>query len=107
MPASPSTEELHCATLVIQTAVTKPEALAIVALVVDRPIQRQRTARPFVALDGGAWVEVEIPKFGEPPPLAIDVYSRRSGDHAKLSALSLLARLEDHTGWKVLPDFTV
>ena len=106
---APLTE--YCATIVVMSAVTKLDALAIVALAVDSPVERQRTMRPFVVLDGaernGAWVEIEIPKFGEPPPLAIDVYSTISDDHARLHALRLLARLEQYTGWAIKPDFTV
>lgn len=108
-PAQPTE---YCATIVVMSAVTKLDALAIVALAVDRPVEQQRTMRPFVPLDGagyqnGAWVEIEIPKFGEPPPLAIDVYSTISDDHARLQALTLLARLEQHTGWGIRPDFAV
>jgi hypothetical protein len=102
----------YCATIVVMSAVTKLDALTIVALAVDRPIERQRTMRPFVPLAGegygdGAWVEIEIPKFGEPPPLAIDVYSTMSDDHARLQALTLMARLEQYTSWGIRPDFAV
>lgn len=102
----------YCATIVIMSAVTKLDALAIVSLAVDRPVERQRTMRPFVRLDEprdgrGAWVEIEIPKFGEPPPLAIDVYSTVSDDHARLQALTLMGRLEQYTGWNIRPDFEV
>lgn len=108
-PAPPAE---YCATIVVMSAVTKLDALAIVALAVDRPVERQRTMRPFVVIDGdgyqsGAWVEIEIPKFGEPPPLAIDVYSSISDDHARLQALTLMARLEQYTGWGIRPDFAV
>lgn len=94
------------------SAVTKLDALAIVSLAVDRPVERQRTMRPFVPLVGSAreassWVEIEIPKFGEPPPLAIDVYSTVSDDHARLQALTLISRLEQYTGWSIRPDFEV
>ena len=101
----------YCATIVVMSAVTKLDALAIVALAVDHPVERQRTMRPYVPLDGGyrdgAWAEIEIPKFGEPPPLAIDVYSTISDDHARLQALTLLAGLEQYTGWNIRPDFAV
>ena len=102
----------YCATIVVRSAVTKLDALAIVALAVDAPVRQQRTTRPSVELaptiDGrGAWVEIEIPKFGEPPPLAIDVYSTVSDDHARLQALTLLATLEAYTGWSIRPDFAV
>jgi hypothetical protein len=108
-PAPPAE---YCATIVVMSAVTKLDAHAIVALAVDRPVERQRTMRPYVSLDGegyhsGAWVEIEIPKFGEPPPLAIDVYSSISDDHARLQALTLMARLQKYTGWGIRPNFSV
>ncbi|WP_168916499.1 hypothetical protein [Microcella flavibacter] len=105
-PRSPQPVE-YCATIVVRSAVTKLDALAIVALAVDRPVENQRTMRPQVPLAEGAWVEIEIPKFGEPPPLAIDVYSTVSDDHARLQALTLLATLEEYTGWSIRPDFTL
>jgi len=97
----------YCATLVVRDAVTKLDALAIVALAVDRPISGVGTMHPYVELEGGARVEIEIPKFGEPPPLALDVYSRLGFEHAAMSALALLARLEEATAWTVKPDFTL
>jgi len=105
-PRAPRPVE-YCATIVVRSAVTKLDALAIVALAVDSPVENQRTMRPLVPLAEGAWVEIEIPKFGEPPPLAIDVYSTVSDDHARLQALTLLATLEEYTGWRVRPDFPV
>lgn len=96
-----------CATIVVRSPVTKIDALAIVALAVDSPVREARTMRPYVELAGGARAEIEIPKFGEPPPLAIDVYSTVSHDHAALEALSLMARLEEHTGWSIRPDFVL
>lgn len=97
----------YCATVVVQSPVTKLDALSIVALAVDAAVENQRTMRPYVPLADGAWVEIEIPKFGEPPPLAIDVYSTVSHDHAALNALTLMARLEEYTGWSIRPDFVV
>lgn len=95
------------ATLVVQVAVSKLDALAVIALAVDRPVLAAGSARPRIELDGGAWAEVEIPKFGEPPPLAIDVRSSLSRDHAQLSALALAAALEREAGWVVHPDFPI
>lgn len=94
-----------CATIVVRSPVTKIDALAIVALAVDSPVREARTMRPYIELEGGARAEIEIPKFGEPPPLAIDVYSTVGHEHAVLEALSLMARLEEHTGWSIRPDF--
>ncbi|MCS5732167.1 hypothetical protein [Herbiconiux daphne] len=97
----------YCATLVVRDAVTKVDALAIVALALDREVTDARGVHPFIGLDGGARVEIEIPKFGEPPPLALDVYSTLGHDHAVLSALSLLGVLESATAWTIEPDFVL
>lgn len=96
-----------CATIVVRSPVTKIDALAIVALAVDSPVREARTMRPYIELEGGARAEIEIPKFGEPPPLAIDVYSTVGHEHAVLEALSLMAALEQYTGWSIRPDFEV
>lgn len=104
-PVHPPVE--HCATIVVGNAVTKIDGLAVVALTAKSSVQNPRTSRPFVPLVEGAWAEIEIPKFGEPPPLAIDVYSTISGDHAKLQALSLMTALAPATGWNMRPDFTI
>lgn len=95
------------ATLVVQIAITKIDALAVISLAADSPVVAAGTSRPRVALDAGAWAEVDIPKFGEPPPLAIDVRSPLGLEHARLSALTLAAALERDTGWVVYPDFPV
>jgi hypothetical protein len=92
---------------VVRDAVTKLDALAIVALAADAVVADAGTTRPRIPLPGGAWVEVEIPKFGEPPPLALDVYSSLGDDHAKIAALALLTRLEEQTAWTVSPDFVL
>ncbi|MDO9395643.1 MAG: hypothetical protein Q7T71_03765 [Herbiconiux sp.] len=86
---------------------TKLDALAIIALALDRPVTDARTVHPRILLDGGAWLEIEIPKFGEPPPLALDVYSTLGHEHAAMSALALLGVLETATAWTVKPDFVL
>lgn len=100
-------EVLYCATIVVMSAVNKLDALAIVALAADSLVEGQLTQRPWIPLTEKAWVEIEIPKFGEPPPLAIDVYSSLSDQHAKLTALTLITTLEASTAWKARPDFEV
>src|ERR671912_356791 len=100
LPSSP-----YCATLVVDEAITKPDALAAVARAIAGSVQRAGSAEPFVALNGGDWAEVEIPKFGEAPPLAIDVFSADSREHAEASALALLDRLIAATAWRVRPMF--
>ncbi len=101
----PGGPPLYAATLVATVALSAIDALAVIALVLDRPVQGVGTARRHVLLDGGAWAEVEIPKFGEPPPLAVDVYSTRDDAHARAEALDLAARLREVAGWRIHPDF--
>jgi len=100
-------EVLHCATIVVMSAVNKLDALAIVALATESLVEGQQTPRPWIPLGHNAWIEIEIPKFGEPPPLAIDVYSDLSDEHAQLTALTLIATLEANTPWRARPDFEV
>ena len=102
MPASP-----HCATLVVDEAITKLDALEAIARALRSPIRRPGTSRPFVALAGGAWAEIEIPKFGEAPPLAIDVYCTTSLTDAEAGALELMAELTAATAWEIRPMFRI
>ena len=95
----------HSARLILRSAAAKPDALAIIALAVDSHVEGAGTLEPRVPIADGAWVEVQLPTEGEPPPLAIDVYSAVGDEHARLTALTLLARLEAATAWNLRPDF--
>lgn len=97
----------YCATIVLRSAATRIDALAVIALAADSRVAGAGTPNARVPLGDGAWVEVELPLAGEPPPLAIDVYSTVSDDHARLHALGLLARLEASTAWNLRPDFAL
>jgi hypothetical protein len=97
----------YCATIVLRSAATRIDALAVIALAADSRVDGAGTPHARVPLAEGAWAEVELPLAGEPPPLAIDVYSTVSDDHARLTALGLLARLESSTAWNLRPDFAV
>ena len=89
----------YSATIVAQAHVTKPDALRLIAEAAGSTVQDAATAHPFVPLVGGGRVEVEIPKFGEAPPLAIDVFSPHSVEQARMSALALQAALVRVTDW--------
>ncbi|MEI5583913.1 MULTISPECIES: hypothetical protein [unclassified Agromyces] len=95
----------YCATIVLRSPATRIDALAVIALVAESRVVGAGTVRARVPLAPGAWAEVELPRVGEPPPLAIDVYSTVGDDHARLTALGLLARLEASTAWSLRPDF--
>ena len=100
IPSLPSS-----ATLVVHEAITKLEALDAMAETLRVPIQRPATSRPFVVVGQDSWAEVEIPKFGEAPPLSIDVYSANSAADAEARALALMALLAAAKGWAISPMF--
>lgn len=86
-------------TIVAADAVDKLAALATISRVVGAPVNGAGTAAPKIALADGVWVQIEIPKFGEPPPLAIDVHATAGAAAAREHAERLLALLHDHTSW--------
>lgn len=94
------------ATVVADTATTKLDALTIVANAAQGVITDAGTPRAAVALPSGARAQIEIPKFGEPPPLTIDVVSTESVEAARTQADALREAIAAVTGWevRVLPD---
>lgn len=81
------------ATAVWHEAVNKLEALSTVAKAMDARITDLGTQTPRIVLSKSAWIQIEIPKFGEPPPVAIDVWSSRSRTEALDWAQQVIARL--------------
>ncbi|MFO7689319.1 MAG: hypothetical protein R6W83_01980 [Cryobacterium sp.] len=90
----------HQSTIIVAAAVTKPDALSAISRVLGSPV-RGAAAHPYVSLPGGGRVTVEVPKFGEAPPLAIDVFDPRSAADARAAAEALLQGLGDATGWPI------
>ena len=91
---------LHVTTLVVDLPIGKIDALDVIAFVADGAVQDAGTASPRVALGATSWAEVEIPRFGDPPPLAIDVFSTESAEDAERSARRLGTALEG-VGWSL------
>lgn len=87
-------------TLVVDMPVTKLDALDVIAFVADGSVQHPGTANPRVSLAPHVWAEVQIPKFADPPPLAIDVCTDVSRAHAMRHAQQLAAALE-RLEWRV------
>ncbi|WP_295791027.1 hypothetical protein [uncultured Microbacterium sp.] len=96
------TQQLHAVTLVVNMPITKIDALDAIAFAADGSVEGARTMSPRVWLAPHAWAEVEIPKFADPPPFAIDVYSDVSGAVAWAQARRLFDALE-RFGWNVSP----
>jgi len=89
------------ATIVAQVQRTKPEALWAIAAALGTEITGATGANAYIALPDGGRVEVEIPKFGESLPLAIDVVDPRGEAEARASAQNVLHLLEQSTGWQI------
>lgn len=89
----------HLATIVADIHATSPDALQAIAAALNSEVSDAHTAHAFVALPEGGRVEVDTPKFGEAPPLAIDVYDPRGDSEAHAAAQTLLETLTTTTGW--------
>lgn len=87
-------------TLVVDLPITKLDALEVIAFAADSAVDHAGTAHPRVSLAPNAWAEVQIPKFADPPPLAIDVCSDASESVALVQAERLAAALVK-LGWSV------
>lgn len=87
-------------TLVVDLPIAKLDALDVIAFVADSAVEAARTAFPRVPLEPGAWAEVQIPRFGDPPPFAVDVCSDASAELSRTAAARLAEALE-RVGWSV------
>ncbi len=107
-PATPRGETLPdtaVATLVAANAVDKLAALTVISLAVDSPIRDAATSRPHIVIADGVWVQIDIPKFGEPPPVAIDVHAVAGVAAAEGHALELMRVLRTATAWSLSAAF--
>lgn len=93
------------ATLVVGAAVSRVDALAVIALAVDGAVSGAQSADASVRLPDGSTARVEIPRFGDPPPFAIDVTSPDGVEAARTAALALRIALQNATGWEVRTAF--
>ncbi|MFC5930541.1 hypothetical protein D6T64_19230 [Cryobacterium melibiosiphilum] len=99
--ATNTTTTNNTATIIVDAAITKLDALDAIAAALDSPVHGAGTRNPFVALPHGGRVVVDIPKFGEAPPLAIDVSDPRGSAEARRAAQALLDTLVTTTGWPI------
>lgn len=89
------------ATIIVDAAITKLDALDAIAGALGSPVRGSGTRRPFVTLPSGGRAEVDIPKFGEAPPLAIDVTDPRGAAESRVAAQGLLDLLVSTKGWPI------
>jgi hypothetical protein len=99
--SNPASTTTSTTTIIVDAAITKPEALDAIAAAVGSPVRGAGTAMPHIALPDGGRIVVDIPKFGEAPPLAIDITIPGGALEARLAAQTLLESLASTTGWSV------
>lgn len=90
--------------LIVHSALTRPDALDAVARAARSSVSKPGTSSSYVVLAGGATASVDIPKFGEAPPLTIDV-SAVDDASARAAADSLLLDLSTATDWPMVRDY--
>ncbi len=90
--------------LIVDAAITRLDALDAIALAARSRVSEPGTSTAFVMLAGGATASVDIPKFGEAPPLAIDV-SGADAAAARAAADALLLDLGAATDWPIARDY--
>lgn len=100
-----TTTETAIATLVAADAVDKLAALEVVSRALGAPITGGGTPSARIRLADDAWIEIDIPKFGEPPPLAVDVHVVGGVEDARRHARRVLAVLRAKTEWNLSTDF--
>jgi hypothetical protein len=103
---TPDPPSAAVATIVAADAVDKLDALAVISRTLGAPVRGGGTASPTIALADGLWIQIDIPKFGEPPPLAIDVHAVAGPAAARREALELMRRLAEATDWTLTPAFS-
>jgi hypothetical protein len=86
--------------LVTDVFVSKREALTLLSETLRLPIRDRDSADPWLALEKGISLHIEVPKFGEDLPLTLDV----SGDNT--SQLDEVCHTLTHTltsalGWSL------
>ena len=91
--------------LVAHEHLTRRDAFRAISGALGIAVREPNSASPTIVLSETEWIEIEIPKFGEAPPLAIDVYSTRGAADAKRVAAELLPQLSEALGWNIVPDF--
>lgn len=92
---------MHVVSLVVNLPIAKPDALAVIALVSDGEVQDAGSADPRVWVSAKSWAMVDLPRFAEPPPFAVDVCSLEPSA-AREDAARLASALE-RVGWRIEP----
>jgi len=86
--------------LVTDVFLSKREALSLLAETLRLPVKDTDSAEPWLALEAGVALHIEIPKFGDDLPLTLDL-TGGNREQVEAASDSLTATLIQTLGWNV------
>ena len=91
---------MPCVTLATNVHLSKPEALLLLAEVLQAQVRHAGAADPVIVLPGGVEISIEVPKFGEDLPLTLDISGPDHGGVASAS-VAIMTKLGQSLNWSV------
>ncbi|MFZ9088248.1 MAG: hypothetical protein ACO2Z1_05195 [Pontimonas sp.] len=91
---------MHTISLVTDVYLSKTEALDALSQCLQLPISDPGSADPWLQLERGVGLHIEVPKFGEDLPLTLDITGRHSA-HVEAVSRALRQNLHSLLGWSV------
>ena len=91
---------MNTVSLVTDVFLSKREALSLLSETLRLPVRDADSAEPWLALEPGVSLHIEVPKFGEDLPLTLDL----NGNHheqVQSASDSLADTLVQTLGWSV------
>jgi hypothetical protein len=86
--------------LVSDVFLSKREALSTLSSVLRLPILEQDSADPYLVMEPGVELRIEVPKYGEDLPLTLDLLGAQLGQLQDV-ARSLTETVEATLGWSL------
>ena len=94
--------EMDTLSLVSDVFLSKREALSALSSVLRLPILEQASADPYLVIEPGVELRIEVPKYGEDLPLTLDLHGTHLDQRRDVSR-SLTDTVRDTLGWLLSP----
>lgn len=88
--------------LVSDVFLSKREALSALSSVLRLPILEQTSADPYLVIEPGIELRIDVPKYGEDLPLTLDLHGTRL-DQLRDVSRSLADTVRETLGWMLTP----
>ena len=86
--------------LVSDVFLSKREALSALSSVLRLPILEHDSADPYLVMEPGVELRIEVPKYGEDLPLTLDLHGAQLGQLQDVAG-SLTETVEATLGWSL------